>query len=88
MSVKSEIVSLIVLDLQNSTEQTLMNGIYDEIKLSIQSPGVQTYFNKVFDEDLSDAKQNILRMICKKDFGFIPFVDSRSIMFIMINFLE
>jgi hypothetical protein len=88
MSIKAEIVSLISSDLQNSTEQALLNGVYEELKLSIQNPGVQTLFNKIFDEELSDETQNILRMICKKDLGFVPYVDKFSIMFVMMDFLN
>ena len=85
---KEEIKNALILDLEASPQQIIFSQFLDEVKASINSPGIEYTYIKFFDEPIDVNTQAIYRLISQKDLGFECVVGNNLIAVDFIDFLK
>jgi len=87
MTSKQEIKDLMIVELNNSFEKTIFNGMKTYVVDTVIEPTIKLKLVYNFDTTLTEDNIEVLKLICVNEWGFEPYINADYSIIDMKKFL-
>ena len=88
MASKNEIKDLLIIELNNSSEKVIFNGMKNYVINTIVEPNIKLQVIYNFENPLTEDSIEVLKLICINEWGFEPYIISDYSIIDMKKFIK